>query len=166
MPKKLLLVRHAKSDWDNIKLSDFDRPLNSRGEKNAPEMAKRLLKKGLIPQQIVSSPAVRALTTARYFAKELGLEKSEIVKESDIYEALPSTLMEVVNNLDNNYSFTALFGHNPGMRSVVINLCNNDLYNLPTCGMVLIQFPFDDWAMVSAGTGEMVFYDYPKNQQD
>ena len=74
MSKQLLLVRHAKSDWDNPKLSDFDRPLNSRGEKNAPEMAKRLLKKGLIPQQIVSSPAVRAITTARYFKKSLGLK--------------------------------------------------------------------------------------------
>ncbi|MEJ7694686.1 histidine phosphatase family protein, partial [Daejeonella sp.] len=156
MSRQLLLVRHAKSDWDNIKLSDFDRPLNSRGEKNAPEMAKRLLKKGMKPNQIVSSPAVRAITTARYFAKELGLE-TDIVKESEIYEALTSTLMDVINNLDNDYSFTALFGHNPGITSVVSNLCNKDLHNIPTCGMVLIEFPFDDWAMVSAGTGELIF---------
>lgn len=166
MSKQLLLVRHAKSDWDNIKLSDFDRPLNSRGEKNAPEMAKRLLKRGKIPQQIVSSPAVRALTTARYFAKELGLDKSDIVKEPEIYEALSSTLMSVINELDNKYSFVSLFGHNPGITDVVIQLCNKDLYNIPTCGMVLIQFPFDDWSMVSTGTGEIVFYDYPKNEHD
>lgn len=166
MSKQLLLVRHAKSDWDNIKLTDFERPLNSRGEKNAPEMAKRLLKKGLIPQQIVSSPAVRALTTARYFAKELGLEKSVIIKEAEIYEALTSTLMAVINDLDNDSSFTALFAHNPGITSVVSNLCNKDLANIPTCGMVLIKFPFDDWSMVSAGTGNLIFYDYPKNGQD
>lgn len=166
MSKQLLLVRHAKSDWDNIKLSDFDRPLNSRGEKNAPEMAKRLLKRGKIPQQIVSSPAMRAITTARYFAKELGLNKSDIVKEPEIYEAMTSTLKGVINNLDNTYSFIALFGHNPGITDLVSNLCSKDLYNIPTCGMVLIQFPFDDWSMVSAGTGEIVFYDYPKNEQD
>lgn len=166
MSKQLLLVRHAKSDWDNIKLSDFDRPLNSRGEKNAPEMAKRLLKRGKIPHQIVSSPAMRAITTARYFAKELGLNKSDIVKEPEIYEAMTSTLKGVINNLDNTYSFTALFGHNPGITDLVSDLCNKDLYNIPTCGMVLIQFPFDDWSMVSAGTGEIVFYDYPKNEQD
>lgn len=166
MSKQLLLVRHAKSDWDNIKLSDFDRPLNSRGEKNAPEMAKRLLKRGKIPQQIVTSPAVRAITTARYFAKELGLNKSDIVKEPEIYEALTSTLKGVINNLDNTYSFIALFGHNPGITDLVSNLCSKDLYNIPTCGMVLIQFPIDDWSMVSAGTGEIVFYDYPKNEQD
>ncbi len=166
MSKQLLLVRHAKSDWDNIKLSDFDRPLNSRGEKNAPEMARRLLKRGKIPQQIVSSPAVRALTTAQHFAKELGLNKSDIVKEEEIYEALTSTLINVVNLLDNSYSFTALFGHNPGITDLVSKLCNKDLYNIPTCGMVLIQFPFPDWSMISVGTGEIVFYDYPKNEQD
>lgn len=166
MPKKLLLVRHAKSDWDNIKLTDFDRPLNSRGEKNAPEMARRLLEKNQIPQQIVSSPALRAITTAHYFAKILGIEKSEIVKEPEIYEALTSTLMEVISNLNNNYSFTALFGHNPGITSVVSNLCNKDLFNIPTCGVVLIEFPFDDWKMISAGTGDLIFYDYPKSGND
>ena len=166
MSKQLLLVRHAKSDWDNLKLSDFDRPLNSRGEKNAPEMAKRLLKRGKIPQSIVSSPAVRALTTARYFAKELGLDQSGIVEEPEIYDALTSTLMSVINDLDNQFSFIALFGHNPGITELVSNLCNKDLYNISTCGMVLIEFPFDEWNMVSAGTGEMVFYDYPKNEQD
>jgi phosphohistidine phosphatase len=166
MPKQLLLVRHAKSDWNDRKQSDFERPLNPRGEKNAPEMAKRLLEKDIIPQQIVSSPALRALTTARLFAGELGLRKSEIIKEPEIYEALTSTLMNVINNLDNKYSFTALFGHNPGITSLVSNLCNEDLYNIPTCGMVLIRFPFDDWNMVSAGTGEMVLYDFPKNSQD
>ncbi|WP_411275665.1 SixA phosphatase family protein [Daejeonella sp.] len=166
MSKQLLLVRHAKSDWDDIKLSDFERPLNSRGEKNAPEMAKRLLRRGKIPQQIVSSPAMRALTTARLFAKELGLKKSDIIKEPRIYEALTTTLINVINKLDNNYSFTSLFGHNPGITDLVGNLCDTDLYNIPTCGMVLIQFPFDDWSLVSTGTGEIVFYDYPKNEQD
>lgn len=166
MPKQLLLIRHAKSDWDIIKLSDFERPLNSRGEKNAPEMAKRLLKRGKVPHQIVSSPAVRALSTARIFAKTLGKSKSEIIQEPEIYEALPSTLMDIINNLDNKFSFTALFGHNPGITEVVTKLCNKDLYNIPTCGMVLIQFPFDDWDLVSSGTGEIVFYDYPKNEQD
>ncbi len=166
MPKQLLLVRHAKSDWDDRKLSDFKRPLNSRGEKNAPEMARRLLDKKIIPEQIVSSPAVRALTTARYFAKELGIKQSAIVEESTIYEAFTPDLMAVINNLDNSYLFTALFGHNPGITNLVTNLCNKDLYNIPTCGMVLIRFPFDNWGMISVGTGELVFYDYPKNEQD
>ncbi|MEJ7779156.1 MAG: histidine phosphatase family protein [Daejeonella sp.] len=163
MPKQLLLVRHAKSDWDNIKLSDFNRPLNSRGKKNAPEMALRLKTKGLLPQQIISSPALRAFTTAEHFAEVLGIEKANIVKEMEIYDALPSTLLNVVNNLDDTSSFSALFGHNPGITNIVQDLCSTDLNNVPTCGMVLIHFPFDTWRMVSAGTGELIFFDFPKN---
>ncbi len=70
MAKTLLLIRHAKSDWGNLMLSDFERPLNNRGEINAPEMAKRLVKRELFPQQLISSPALRAITTAKYFAKD------------------------------------------------------------------------------------------------
>lgn len=166
MTKQILIVRHAKSDWGNAQTPDFDRPLNSRGEKNAPEMAKRLFKKGLIPQQIVSSPARRAFTTAKYFAKELGLRRAEILTEPEIYEASTSTLVDIVNKFDNRYSFTALFGHNPGITSLVKHLCNEDLYNVPTCGVILIEFPFDDWALVSGGTGVLKLYDYPKNGDD
>ncbi len=162
MPKQLLLVRHAKSDWDNVHLSDFNRPLNSRGEKNAPEMALRLKKQDLIPQQIISSPALRALTTAEHFAGVLGIKKTDIVKEMEIYEALPFTLLDVINNLDEASSFSALFGHNPAITSIVRDLCNSDVDNIPTCGMVLIRFPFDSWNLVSSGTGDLVFFDYPK----
>ncbi|MGV3687241.1 MAG: SixA phosphatase family protein [Daejeonella sp.] len=165
MPKQLLLVRHAKSDWNDIQLPDFKRPLNSRGKANAPEMARRLVKKNIIPEQIVSSSAVRAIATARYFAKELGIEESAIIQNREIYEAFPHELMSIINSLDNIYSFTALFGHNPGITNLVTSLCNKDLYNIPTCGVALIRFPFDDWKMVSAGTGELAFYDYPKNEQ-
>ncbi|MHB1177916.1 MAG: SixA phosphatase family protein [Daejeonella sp.] len=164
MPKQLLLVRHAKSDWGNNNLTDFKRPLNSRGGKNAPEMALRLKKKGIMPQQIISSPALRAITTAELFAEVLGLEKTDIIKEMEIYEALPSTLLNVINNLDDKSSFTALFGHNPAITYIVRDLCNSDLDNIPTCGMVLIRFLFDNWNMVSAGTGELIFFDYPKSE--
>jgi len=164
MPKKLLLIRHAKSDWDNIHLTDFKRPLNSRGEKNAPEMALRLKKKSFIPEQIVSSPALRAITTAQHFAEVLGIEKKDIIKEMEIYDALPSTLLDVVNNLDDKSSFTAVFGHNPAITYLVRDLCNSDLENMPTCSMVLIRFPVDNWSLISNGTGELIFFDYPKSE--
>jgi phosphohistidine phosphatase len=163
MAKQLLLIRHAKSDWNHIKLSDFDRTLNPRGEKNAPQMAQRLSAKNIIPEQIVSSPAVRALTTARYFANEFGIAESTIVEEKRIYEATVYELMNVVNKLDNSSSFTALFGHNPGISNLADTLCNENLYAIPTCAVVLIYFPFDNWNMISAGTGELILYDYPKN---
>lgn len=165
MSKKLLIIRHAKSDWADFNLSDFNRSLNKRGEKNAPEMAKRLVKKGLFPKQLVSSPALRAITTAKYFAKELGIKKSEILKEPDIYEALTQTLLDTINNLDDRSDFTALFGHNPGITQLVNDLCDSDIYNIPTCGMALIGFPFDQWEMISRGTGELIFFDYPRNEE-
>ena len=149
MTKKLLIIRHAKSDWDSSVLKDFDRPLNKRGEKNAPEMAERLVKKNLIPNQLVSSPALRAITTAGYFADVFNIKKSEIRKEQHIYEASSKTLLQIINQFDNQFNFIALFGHNPGLTELVINLCNADLYDIPTCGMVMIEFPFKDWSMIS-----------------
>ncbi|NIP30788.1 MAG: hypothetical protein GTO02_12900, partial [Candidatus Dadabacteria bacterium] len=92
MSCNLLLVRHAKSSWDNADLQDFDRPLNKRGFKNAPEMGKRLLKKGLIINLIYSSPALRAITTAELIAKEIGYESSKIIYKPEIYEAGINTL--------------------------------------------------------------------------
>ena len=163
MAKTLLLIRHAKSDWGDLMLSDFERPLNHRGEINAPEMAKRLAKRELFPQQFISSPALRAITTAKYFAKELHINPSDIIQKKEIYDALTNSLMEVVNNLDESSNFTALFGHNPGITGLVNYLINQEISHLPTCGMALIKFPFDQWKMVSSGTGELVFFDFPKN---
>ncbi|MDB5013938.1 MAG: Phosphohistidine phosphatase [Daejeonella sp.] len=163
MNKKLLIVRHAKSDWESGIKRDFDRPLNNRGEKNAPEMAQRLISKNIIPEKIVSSPALRAITTAGFFAEAFGYSKSDILQEPKIYEASASRLLKIINELPNEYNFIALFGHNPGLTELVINLSNADIYNLPTCGMVLLDFPYEDWSMISNGSGEKVFFDFPKN---
>ena len=162
--KQLLIVRHSKSDRNDPTLLDFDRPLNERGKKNAVEMAKRLIKQDIIPQKLVSSPAVRALSTAKYFADTLGIKRSEIVKVDEIYEASASTLLKVINNLDDESDLTAIFGHNPGLSEIATLLSDNaGLDNLPTTGMALIEFPFEKWSMVSLGTGKLLLYDFPKN---
>jgi phosphohistidine phosphatase len=163
MPKQLLLIRHAKSDWNEAGLSDFDRPLNPRGEQNAPEMANRLVSRNIIPQLLVSSPALRAISTARYFARAFGMDTSDIRQEADIYEAMPSKLLQIINHIDDEIEFAALVGHNPALTSLVSDLSHSDLYNIPTCGISLLRFPFDSWKLISAGTGELVFFDYPKN---
>lgn len=164
--KQLLLVRHAKSDWNSEAKSDFDRPLNKRGERDAPEMAERFLNKHIIPQLIVSSPALRAITTAKYFAEAFGIDKKEIKTEVSIYESTANTLLKTINRLDNNVDFVALFGHNPGMTNLAINLCDTEVYDLPTCGAILIEFPFDDWKLISKDTGIQKLYDFPKNDED
>ncbi len=162
MPKKLLIIRHAKSDWNNPEIRDFERPLNERGERNAPEMARRLIRHDLVPQLLVSSPALRALTTAELFAGVLGYERSSIVQVPEIYEARSSTLLDIINGLDNQVDFAALFGHNPGVSHLASKLSDSRFLDLPTCGMVLIKFPFDDWSLVSGGTGNIKYEDYPK----
>lgn len=162
--KQLLIVRHAKSDRNDPKLQDFDRPLNERGHKNAIEMAKRLIKQDIIPQELVSSPALRAISTANYFADTLGIDRSRIVKVDDIYEASASTLLKVISDFNDESDLTAMFGHNPGLSEVAFLLSDNaGLDNLPTTGMALIEFPFEKWSMVSFGTGKLLLYDFPKN---
>ena len=164
MAKQLLLVRHAKSDWGDVDLADFDRPLNRRGKENAPEMAERLLNKGFKFDLMVSSPAKRALRTARYFAEAYQITEISTIKA--IYEANTSTLLSIVNNFDDGAEIVVLFGHNPGLTDLANQLCDGDIYNIPTSGIVLISFPFDRWEMVSRGTGDLIFFDYPKNSDE
>ncbi len=164
MPKQLLVIRHAKAEEADFKKPDFKRALSHRGEKNAQEMAKRLKTKDLQPQILYSSPALRAISTARFFADELGISQSEIIQDQEIYEALTDTLLHCINQLDDQADFVALFGHNPAITDLVNKFCGADIYNIPTCGIALIQFPFDSWNMLSVGTGELMLYDYPKNE--
>lgn len=165
MAKRLLLIRHAKSDWGNSDLRDFDRPLNKRGKANAPEMAERLVKQQIVPDQIVSSPALRAITTAKVFAEAWQISSDQIKLAPNIYEASVQTLLALVNNFDEKYHQVALFGHNPGLTDLV-NYLAAHLDNIPTCGVVLLEFPFEDWQMISADTGKVLMFDYPKNGDD
>lgn len=161
--KRLLIIRHAKSDWGIANTKDFDRPLNHRGLVNAPEMGQRLVSRKLIPQQLVSSPALRAITTCKIIAKEIQYPETEIIQEPKIYEANHQTLLKVINQFNDDFDFIALFGHNNGITDLAIYLSDADLYNIPTCGMVLIEFPFESWKMLSQNTGNILLFDYPKN---
>jgi phosphohistidine phosphatase len=166
MAKQLIIVRHGKSDQGEYGMSDFNRTLNHRGNKNANEMAERITSKGIMPEQIVSSPAKRALSTAKHFADVLKVPHSNIQQEATIYEANVTALLQVINQLNNDYKRIALFGHNPGLTELVNYLADAKIYNLPTAGVVVIDFPFDDWLLVSQHTGTLFFFDSPKNQED
>jgi phosphohistidine phosphatase len=159
--KKLMLVRHAKSDWGDAQLADFDRPLNSRGLKSAPEMAIRLLKKGIVPQYLLSSPALRAKTTAKIFADTLGLAEPDY--ERSIYEARYADLLKVINQLPEDYDFIALFGHNPGMSDLLYGL-TGDMADMPTCAVAVISFNVSEWGMIGGDSGRVTYYGYPKSE--
>ncbi|MHA4896113.1 SixA phosphatase family protein [Pedobacter sp. PWIIR3] len=164
--KHLLLVRHGKSEWGNAHLQDFDRPLNPRGHRDAPEMAKRILQKGLVPQLMVSSPALRAITTARHFEQIWYRTTHPITQNENIYEADIPSLLEVVNNLDNAYQSVVIFGHNPGFTDFANYLSNANIYNIPTCGVVLLEFPTDDWQEIGSDSGTLIDFDYPKSPDE
>ncbi|MDX1627444.1 MAG: histidine phosphatase family protein [Fulvivirga sp.] len=163
--KTLYLVRHAKSSWDYPELSDEERPLNKRGQRDAPDMGERLAKQGIFPDLMLSSPAKRAFTTCKIIAKQLEYPKEAIQTDKRIYHAGVSTLLKVVRDTDNTWNTLMLFGHNPGFTDFANELTGDDLENIPTCGIYACDFEVDDWHQVSLGNGKRIFYDFPKNKK-
>jgi phosphohistidine phosphatase len=161
--KTLIVVRHAKSSWDVIGQKDFDRTLNDRGKKDAPEMAKRLKEKGLKIDLFLSSPAKRARKTARYFAEAFGVAKEGIEFADNLYEASMETFYDVVGSLDNKHQTAAIFSHNPGITAFVNTLTDVRTDNMPTCGVFAVQADTDNWNTFRDSRKQFLFFDYPKN---
>lgn len=162
MGKRLMVIRHAKSCWKNSSLKDFYRPLNTRGNNDAPMMAQRLAAKNYLPQLIVTSPAVRAFTTALYFAKTWKMPEKSIMLEDDMYEADASALLKIIYALPDEYDSIALFGHNPGLQQLVNKLAQTNI-EMPTAAVAAISFTVNNWAQIQFATGNISWYDYPKN---
>lgn len=160
--KTLYLNRHAKSSWDNPSLADFDRPLNKRGKRDAPYMGNVLSQKVTAPDIIYSSPANRALTTAIEIANAFGIKENDIVKDQNIYEAVTSDLIRIINSTPDKYEIIMLFGHNPTFTMTSNYLSDKYLDNLPTCGFVKIEFDLDSWNQIEGNTGKLVMLEYPK----
>ena len=161
--KTLILIRHAKSSWDAPGLSDFDRPLNERGKKDAPEMAERLKEKGIKVDQFVSSPAKRAKKTAKYFAEVFGQPKEDIVLVDVLYAANISVFRKVVGELENKNDVVAIFSHNPDITEYAASLTNVKVDDMPTCAMFAVQAETNDWAEFETVEKKFLFFDYPKN---
>ena len=140
MRRKLTLVRHAKSSWTETGLTDIDRPLNDRGLKNAPEMSKRLAKVNFTVDTIISSPAVRAITTAKIIAEEIGFDVKQIIQNEHIYDASVNVLLDLVRSLDAHVNKAMLVGHNPSFTVLCNYLINVRIDNMPTCSIAQIQF--------------------------
>lgn len=160
--KKLFLIRHAKSDWGHNELPDFERPLNKRGKHDAPFMAKILLKKNIVPDLVYSSPAVRAITTAKIFAEEIGFHKKIIIENEDIYEAGIRELENIVQNIPDEHKTVFLFGHNMTITSYANHLGDKFIDNMPTCSIVGIEFDMKNWKNAERGQGRIFLFEYPK----
>jgi phosphohistidine phosphatase len=161
--KTLILVRHAKSSWDQPGLSDFERPLNERGKKDAPEMAKRLKEKGISIDQFVSSPARRARKTAKYFAEEFGVKKDDIKMVEALYGADPSAFLETISKLHDDHDTVIIFSHNPGITEFASSLTKVRVDEMPTCAVFAVQADKDHWREFDSAEKKFLFFDYPKN---
>jgi phosphohistidine phosphatase len=167
MPRELLILRHAKSDWDSGAASDFDRPLNRRGKNDAPRVGAWLYREGLVPDHVISSPAERARQTAVKVCKGLELSKKQIVWNPEIYEADLSGLLAVLARCPSDARTVLLVGHNPGLESLVQYLAGDDLEGvkdgklLPTATVARLEMP-DDWSKLERGCAQMVSVTSPK----
>jgi phosphohistidine phosphatase len=161
--KTLFLIRHAKSSWDTATLSDFDRPLNERGKKDAPAMAKRLLQNKVSPDLFVSSPAKRAKKTAELFVSEFGKQESDIVFVSELYHAPAESFYNIIAGFNDQFNAAAIFSHNPGITEFVNSLTTVRLDNMPTCGIFAVNALIKNWADFASAKKEFWFFDYPKS---
>lgn len=160
--KTLYLIRHAKSSWDFPNLTDFERPLNKRGLRDAPFMGMILRQKQIAPELFLSSPAKRALTTAQLFAIAMNYPVERIVTEPRIYEASRQTLLEIIASLPDDLESVALFCHNPAITDLANFLSDKTLDNVPTCGIFSVSLPSPTWKNLEQGKCVFNFFLYPK----
>ena len=161
--KRLLICRHAKSSWQDAALSDIARSLNKRGENDAPEMGRRLNKRGIHPDLIMSSPAVRARATAEKYALKLGYPPEKININTQQYAATVPALIALLRELEPQFNTVMMVGHNPESTALANILGGLNIANIPTCGIVALEFPVVSWQEVAPGNSTLLFFDFPKN---
>lgn len=160
--KFLTLIRHAKSSHD-VPVSDELRPLNARGLQNAPAMGKYLdATFRFAPDVIVSSPATRAIHTARLIAEGIGFNEWQIKEDRRIYEAPVPSLVAVIRDQPDEYSHVCLVGHNPGMENLTNWLCGSRaVADVVTCGVMMLELDAESWQKTDEGKGRLREYLYP-----
>jgi phosphohistidine phosphatase len=161
--KNLLLIRHAKSSWDFSGLSDHDRPLNDRGRRDAPRVAAALAQRGVSPDALITSTAVRAATTARALAEGLEFPEERIEENGDLYHASAGDILRVVQGIDEDVGTALLFGHNPGMHEAADRIASDRGVNhFPTLAVARFEIEVDYWGEVEFGCGLLLELLAPK----
>ncbi|MGN6491838.1 MAG: SixA phosphatase family protein [Agriterribacter sp.] len=161
--RTIVVVRHAKSSWDDISVSDFDRTLNERGKQEAPMMAQLLFNRNIPIDSFISSPAKRARKTAAYFAKQFGFSADQIVLRDALYQAEADAFYKEIEQLDNALSNIALFSHNPGITDFVNSLSTAvKVDDMPTCSIFAVQVNITKWTDFRSTSKKFLFFDYPR----
>ena len=156
--KTIILIRHAKSGWSDMTLDDYDRPLNKRGKRNLPIMAKHLKTQNIEIDQIYSSVALRAKTTAKEFAKQLEVP---LKLYENLYMQSVSELLSFINEKLTKHDSIALVGHNPGLTDLCNEISATNIENIPTCGYVVLQAYTDT---ITHNSCQVLDFAYPKRE--
>lgn len=163
--KTLYLLRHAKSSWEFEELSDHDRPLNNRGRHDAPLMGRELASHEITLDLIISSSAVRALTTALLVAKELEYDTDQITINEAIYGARKEELLTIIRQTPDNIDNLMLVGHNPEITELANFLSPEHITDMPTAAVVGIRFNCVSWSEINKENTTLALYDFPKNHK-
>lgn len=160
--KTLYLIRHAKSSWKYPELDDFERPLNKRGHRDAPIMGEFLIKINAIPDIIFSSPALRACTTARILAEKINYPLDQIQYSESLYISGISGILDFIHNIDDSKTSAAIVSHNPSLTQCANYLGNEQVSNIPTCGIFCLNLNIKKWKQIKEYCGELEFFEFPK----
>lgn len=160
--KSVLVIRHAKSSWADPDQDDFDRPLNDRGKRDAPQMAKRLVEKGILVDAFISSPARRARKTAAFFAAAYQVEKDQLILVDGLYHAGPADFFQAIVHAPAAATTIAVFSHNPGITEFVNLLTDTRIDDMPTSAVFGVKAPIRQWSEFTEATKEFWFFDYPR----
>jgi phosphohistidine phosphatase len=166
-PKKCLtLLRHGKSSWREPDLNDLDRPLNNRGQRDAPMMAQRLAERGFQPDLLLVSSALRARLTVEALTGLIPVDPGLVTFDERIYLATVDGLVDLVRTLPEDCRNVLLVGHNPGMTDLANFLVGCSLENIPTCGVFSVELQVPSWREIDREGAKLVFYDYPKKSSE
>lgn len=160
--KTLYVVRHAKSSWEDISLSDHDRPLLPIGIKKTGSIVRYLVENGVKPELLVSSTAERAYQTARIIAEGLGYPAEKILQSTELYHASPRNILHELMALPDDVDSVMIFGHNPAFTYFINDYMEDTIDNLPTSGVACIRFDTEHWENLAESDHQLVFLITPK----
>ena len=160
--KTIFLIRHAKAEQPNETIADIDRPLNIKGNLDAHFMRTAMKLKRFPPDAIITSPAVRAITTSLIFARSLDFNSGRITIMPKLYQPGEDNYLDIIAETDNKINTLLLFAHNPHIANTANSLTSEVIDHVPTCGIIGISNDCDSWETFVASTGKLILFDHPK----
>jgi len=158
--KNLIIVRHCKSSWKDPSLSDFDRPLNKRGNIDGELMSNYLREKEKKIDKLILSTSIRTRLTSKYFIEKIHFNSISYLDE--LYHASYSEIIKIISKIENNFNNIMVIGHNPGLTELINHFTDMRIYNIPTTGIIKVEFKEAKWSKITENKGKIVYKKFPK----